>query len=111
MYHVFADVGEFAGGQVIPTRSSDALQVDGLALHKDGKMRLLLANLTDKAQTVTVQGLGLRVRARWLDETNAEEAMRAPEQFRAVPGETLPTDGGVLRLAMRPYAVARIDAI
>ena len=52
MYHVFADVGEFAGGHVIPSISSDTLHVDGFTLHKDGKRRVLLSNLTDKQMSV-----------------------------------------------------------
>ena len=52
-YHVFADVGEFSGGQVIPSRSADRLAVDGLALRKDGKLRVLVANMTAEPQTVS----------------------------------------------------------
>ncbi len=37
MYHVFADIGEYARGQVLPTRSSNPLHVDCLALRSGGK--------------------------------------------------------------------------
>jgi hypothetical protein len=43
--HVLANVGEFAGGEVIPTTSGDISKEDGLALHKDEGTRVLLANL------------------------------------------------------------------
>ncbi len=111
LFHVLADVGEFAGGQVIPTTSSDTLQVDGLAVRKDGKTRAILANLSPEPQQVTVQNLGRRVRVRRLNETNAEEAMLSPEDFRAGEGETLQTSGGVLELSLLPYAIARIDTV
>jgi hypothetical protein len=109
LYHVFADVGEFVGGAVIPTVSSQSLQVDGLALHKAGRLRLLLANLTPELQTVTVTGLPAQVHVRMLDETNAHQAMHAPEEFRASAAETQPTPEGRLTLALRPYGVARVD--
>jgi len=109
LYHVLADVGEFAGGEVIPTTSSDTLKVDGLALRKDGSVRVILANMTSKPQQVTVQNLSQRVRVRYLDETNAEEAMVFPEKFRTREGGTLQTDGGALELSLLPYAVVRLD--
>jgi hypothetical protein len=112
LYHVLADVGEFAASQVVPTRSSDPLRVDGLALRggdKGGAARVVLANLSPEPQRVTVRGLGARVRVRLLDETNALAAMTAPEDFRAEVGEETETDGGALELELLPYAVARID--
>ncbi|MFC1976295.1 hypothetical protein ACFLXQ_07840 [Chloroflexota bacterium] len=109
LYHVLADVGEFAGGEVIPTTSSNTLQVDGLAIHKDGKTRLILANLNAEPQQVAVQNLAEQVRVRYLDELNVEEAMQSPEEFRTQPGDFQQTSGGTLKLSLLPYAVARID--
>jgi hypothetical protein len=110
MYHVLADVGEFAGGEVLPTTSSSTLKVDGLALRKDGKTRVLLANLSPEPQHVIVSNLSQRVRVRHLDETNAEEAMRSPEDFRSQAGELHETSSGALELSLLPHAVARIDS-
>jgi hypothetical protein len=110
LYHVLADVGEYAGGEVIPTKSSDALKVDGLALRKDGKVRVVLANLSPEPQQVSVHNLGPQVRVRKLDETNAEAATRSPEDFRAEAGETVGTPGATLELSLLPYAIARIDS-
>jgi hypothetical protein len=45
-----------------------------------------------------------------LDASNAEEAMRAPEAYRAAAGTAHKTDGGGLTLALPPYAVVRLDA-
>lgn len=110
MYHVFADVGEYAGGDVVPTTSSDSLLVDGLALHKDGKTRVILANLSPNPQQVSVQNLSQSVRVSYLDETNAEAAMISPEAFRAAEGKLTRTNQGALELSLLPYAVVRIDA-
>jgi hypothetical protein len=110
LYHVLADVGEFAGGEVVPTRSSQPLRVDGLALRKDGRLRVLIANLSAQPQQVTVHNLGQQVRLRTLDETNAQAAMQNPEEFRAQAGEWVRTSAGSLLLTLRPYAVARIEA-
>ena len=41
VYHVLADIGEFAGGEVLAGQPSDALAVDGIALRKDGRVRVL----------------------------------------------------------------------
>lgn len=109
MYHVLADVGEFAGGEVLRTTTSDTLTVDGLALRKDGKTRVLLANLSHEPQSVSVNGLTQTVHVRHLNETNAEEAMRSPEDFRAQEAEAVQTSEGVLALRLLPYAVVRID--
>jgi hypothetical protein len=111
LYHALADVGEFAGGEVILSESSDALKVDGLALRNDsGKTRVLLANLSSEAQQVSVQNLGQNVRVRHLDETNVAAAMDSPEDFRAEEGSPVQTTDGTLVLSLLPYAVVRIDS-
>jgi hypothetical protein len=110
LYHVLADVGEFAGGEVIPTRSSHPLRVDGLALRQGNRMRVLLANLSADPQQVTVHNLGEQVRLRYLDETNAEAAMQAPEEFRVQAVELVQTSAGSLSLSLLPYAIVRLEA-
>lgn len=111
LYHVLDDVGEFAGGKVVPSASNTPLAVDGLVLRKDGKTRVLLANFTDKEQSVQVKGvrLGKAWALRILDETNAESAIASPEAFRKQRGETLETRDGQFEIHLRPYAVARMD--
>jgi hypothetical protein len=76
---------------------------------KEGKERVLVANLCPEVQQVTVRNLGRRVRIRSLDETNAEEAMLRPEEFRAQAGRLEETQRGTLSLTLLPYAIARID--
>jgi len=109
LYHVLADVGEFVGGEVIPTKSNRPMLVEGLAVVKDGHTRLLLANLSPEPQQVTVKNLGKQVRVCYLDETNVEAAMVSPTEFRAQTGDLLQTSVGRLLLHLLPYAVVRID--
>lgn len=109
LYHLLADVGEFAGGMVAPSQSSDPLAVEGLTLYQGDRVRVLLANLTGEPQSVSVAGLGDAVQVRFLDETNAEAAMQAPEDFRTAPGEWRSTGQGQLLIELPPYALARMD--
>ena len=109
LYHVLADFGEFANGAVIPAKSSDPLRIEGVVLHKDHKNRLLLANLSPKAQTVKVSALASTVRLRMLDERNVEEAMTSPEKFRSQQGEAQNTTKGDLEINLLPFAIARLD--
>ena len=109
MYHVFADIGEYAGGQALAAHSSDRLAVDGLALRKGERRRILLANFTDQPCTVNVVGVAQTSRIRLLDETNVEWAMRSPDEYRSAGESLRAPDQGRLALDMLPYAVARVD--
>jgi hypothetical protein len=109
LYHVLADVGEFAGGEIIPARSSAPLAVEGLILRVRGVEAILLANGTPAPQTVDLPGVSGAVRVRLLDTTTALDAMRAPEQFRTSGFELLADE--VLTLRLPPYAVARVDHV
>jgi hypothetical protein len=110
LYHVFADAGAFAGGQIVRSRSSDPLRVDGLALRKGAKTRVLLANFWPDPQKVEVRGLSPEVRVRMMDEDSAVRAAADPQGFFTEPGEARQAPGGRLELELPPCAVARIDA-
>jgi hypothetical protein len=111
LYHVLADVGEFAGGGVAISTSSAPLRVEGLVLRKGDRTRILLANFAPEPQTVRVicTSLGKSVRVVQLDETNIEAAMNSPETFRAEPGHSIEAREGELELNLAPFAIARID--
>ena len=109
LYHVLADVGEFAGGHVVASRSSAPLRFDGLALQRGARTRLLLASFADEPQRVLVSGLRGALSVQTLDASSAEQAMRSPELFRAQAGEPLAVDGE-LAVALPPFALVRIDA-
>jgi hypothetical protein len=107
MYHVFADVGEFADGEIIPTLSSNPHIVEGLSICEGNRLCVLVANLTDKAQDVKIKGLPDTVEQRFLDETNALQAMKEPLAFRS-EGQIMDTDDGELSVRLNPFAILRL---
>jgi hypothetical protein len=110
LYHVLADIGEFAEGGLQPARSSAPLAVDGLILVQEERVRVLLANFTPEPQQVTVDaGLG-EAMVRLLDAANAEAAMTDPEAFCAETGKPITGEGGALTLVIPPFGYARLDA-
>jgi hypothetical protein len=110
LYHVLADVGELAGGAVLPVHASDPRAVEVLALRRGPQTRLLVANLTAQAQAVRLYGWGPQARVRRLDDTTAIEAMQSPEAFRRRQMEPLAVREGRLDLVLHPYAVVCVDA-
>lgn len=93
VYHVLREVGEFAGGQVRELDTSDELSAVGIALRKQGQLRLLVANLTDAPQTVMLRGLGGK-----------------PVSVQILGGEpsrTMPE----LSIPLPPYGIARLDQV
>jgi len=58
IYDVLRDVGAFAGGTVRACTTTDPAAVVGLVLERDGRRRLVLANLVDDPRTVSVRGFG-----------------------------------------------------
>ncbi len=111
MFHVFTDVGEFAGAEVLRAQSSDPLVIDGLALRLDGKIRVLLTNFTPNMQRIAIHGLRGDVNLHRLDEHNAADALRNPQAFRAQPGERLTPAGDGLHVELAPFALARLDLL
>ncbi|MFW6189050.1 MAG: hypothetical protein ACOC7T_01335 [Planctomycetota bacterium] len=109
VYHVFADLGEFADGRVVETETSDPLRLSGFAVRRGRTTRVVLANLTGETQQVALQGVAGRAEVRLMDENNAETAMREPEAFRG--GRPLPVEvpRGRLEVQLPPYALARVD--
>jgi hypothetical protein len=110
LYHVLADVAEYVGGNVLPSRSSDPLALDGIVLQQGERRTLIIANLRQETQQARIAVAGRHVRVRYLDETTMHSAMTDPEAYRAQPGAAVATPDGVLMITLRPYAVARIDA-
>ena len=118
LYHVLVDFGGMSGGEIVPSKSSDSLLVDGLILKKGRWVRMLIANLTAEAREVTVQYPGLQgyVRVEVLDETNVEMAMSEPERFRGrrssehgIDTEDVLDDR--VRLTLNPYAVVCVKGV
>jgi hypothetical protein len=109
IYHVLADIGEFAGGEILPVISSDRLRIEGLALRAGSRTRILVANMSRDSQRVTVDKLPTQTSVRHLDETNAEEAMRHPEKWRKQEGLLMQPVNGRLAIEILPFSVATLD--
>ncbi len=107
LYHVFADVGEFAGAEVLSLRSSKSLAVVGLALRQGERTRLLLTNLTAQPQVVRLPGLPDRVQIYRLDAENFSDATTAPANYRKMGQTMFVEEAAPLRLP--PYSVTRLD--
>jgi D-apionolactonase len=114
MYHVFADVAEFRGGQILAAASARPPAVNAAVLRKDGRLSVLVANLTNEHQKVRLVEGTLRLEdterqrlavktARMLDETSVDVAMRDPEIFR----ERWRKSGAELELL--PFAYCRLE--
>ncbi len=71
---------------------------------------MIIANLSPERRRVRLPNLSGPVRARFLDETNAVQAMTAPEAFRAEPAPPWPPAAGQLTLDLLPYALVRLDS-
>jgi len=110
MFHVFADLAEFS--RLYPTHSSHPLDVEAMTL-LDGKnrRRILAANLMNQHQQVRIKTGSCRALVRYLDETNAHDAMTAPEEFQENPGTVVESGSGKIELNLLPYALARVDVL
>jgi D-apionolactonase len=109
IWHAMAEMGEFAGGEVLHTPSSDALKVIGLTLRQAGRTRTLIANLTADAQVARLAVAGPSVWVKRLNGGNLREAMLTPEAFRAKEGDELRAENGELRLSLLPHELLRLD--
>jgi hypothetical protein len=107
LYHVLADVGEFAGGEVHRTVSSQPLAVASLLLACGVRRRLVVANLGSLSRRIAFVGLGGIRLLRCLDSTNCHQAMTQPELFRASP---MPEPSPLDCLELGPGAIATLDS-
>jgi hypothetical protein len=110
LYHVFADIAQFAAGQIQRTCSSHPLLVTGLTLvDEKGGRRILVANLSAATQQLKIDCGDCCAAIRYLDETNVERAMNDCEVFRREPGAPARSSAGKLSVRLLPFAVARVD--
>ncbi|MEQ8676610.1 MAG: hypothetical protein RLP44_02205 [Aggregatilineales bacterium] len=104
MFHVFRALGEFVGGEVIISHSTHPRNVEGLTLFNGQNFRVILANLTAKSQSVTLENLVGDCTVRVLDEAMARACMTDPDTFWA---QSTAFNGKTLELP--PYALAIVD--
>lgn len=108
LYHALADVVGWQGHAVLECNSTDPLTAVGLAvLTEDGLVRLLVANLTPRAQDIIVGPLHGPVAIRRLNEATAEHAGTAPAAFRRKSAREDMSGEGALTL--ESYEVVRVD--
>lgn len=104
LYHVLADVGDFAGGEAVRTEASDPLAVASLLLRSSGRRRLIVANLSAEPRRAKLQEFDGIVLSRTLDVSSNLISMTKPEQF---PEQSTPFHGVDVELA--PHAVVTLD--
>lgn len=85
VYELLREIGEFAGGTVRQVDSSDTLAAVGLALHKPGRLRVIVANLSGEPQTVTLRGIS------------------------SDPGKAHSAASGMVKIGLPAYGIGRID--
>ena len=109
VFHVLADVNEFAGGTMRLLSCAARSDVTGCLLEKSGKKRWLIANMSLGPATITVSGLSRNIYAKSLDETTFGQACNQPALFRKKKGKAARVSLGSLKIELRPYAIARLD--
>ena len=90
VYHLLANLGEFAGGTVQQIESSDPLRAVAIVLQKPGRRCVLVGNLTGKTLTPSLRGLG------------------PPAELRYLSGGTKAASP-LLPVELPPYGIARIN--
>lgn len=112
LYQVLADIGQFAGGFVLPLEVSAPQCIAAMALHFENRRAVLCANLTGNPQKcrLFVPDSINRVSCRQLDAASVERSLRM-----AVPGARLDSDrvveahGGMVEAALPAFAYARLS--
>lgn len=109
LYHVFADAAEWKNGSVVAYNSNSPLTVAALAVESEGRLHLLVVNLTSMPQRVVLGPLTTtQVSLRSLDVQTVQEAMLQPESFRQ-HWKQREVQGEELVLDLAPFATVRID--
>jgi hypothetical protein len=109
VYWVFAMLADMKGAQVVEAQIGRRLLLEGLALQKDGKVRVLIANLLPSAQSVQVTGLPAgTARITQLNEQTMPAAAFDPGTFE---GQSAPlaVESGRAELVLLPYETAFIE--
>ena len=110
LYHVLADVNEFAGADVIPLRTTEPLGAIALMLRKGNRTRIIAENLTLKPVAVRLRlpQPSERMNVYRMDEHSYGVATKEPNRFRAAPVEKIETRD--LGFVLLPYGVMRLDS-
>ena len=111
VYHLLRDVSEFGGAPLLAC-SGDPLRAAAIAVRRDGRSAILVANLRPEPLAIEVRlPRQLRpsgVRIRRLNTVTAMAAMLSPESFRR-QAQAQPVRRATLRLELLPYEYSRLD--
>jgi hypothetical protein len=109
MYHVFADVGEFAGSTMRVFHPERGNSVEACVLEKNGRKRILVANLTREKRVIAIHNLPEYVRVKLLNDRTIHQACFQSEIYRKNRGRKTETIHSTLRVTLGGYGIARID--
>lgn len=104
--HTFADVGEFAGGEVLHSRTSEPLKLESLFLKQGTRCRAIIANLTAHPQQFSAAAIPAEVRMKFLDEKSYALATGSPRDFRT---KFLRASQKLDLYGLRPFQVITFD--
>ncbi len=93
VYHLLREIAEFKGGSVYKTDTSDSLSAVALAVYKQGRLRVLVGNLTGEAQTITLR-----------------ELSGDPVDVQILGADTIESTPE-LSISLPPYGIGRIDRV
>jgi hypothetical protein len=96
LYHLFAALGDVAGGEIDTVAITDPACLSGLAIRKDSLLRLFVANYKPVERRVRIEGL-----------SGAFEMHRLGSE--TAPVERPSVSGGGPELVLGPYEVLWID--
>jgi D-apionolactonase len=109
LFHVFAALADFAGGEVLTVSLREPFSTEALAVRSGDRVRILIANFDETASTVTLRAPLADATVRTLDETNVAAASTDVDHLRSEGGESVAVTSGALTVELKPFAVARID--
>src|SRR5215217_3021494 len=110
IYHVLADVADFQAGQIMPVTLSDGLRVQALALRDGGRVRVILANMTDEPLSISLEIPGAGgATVRRLDDRTVYLAATGPGAFRA-SAQPISVTNGTVMVDLPPFGLASVDA-
>jgi len=109
VYHVFRAIAPFSGGESAWVTIPRPFESAALAVTKEGKLRLLVGNLTEFDQEIVLEGMAVRdTTMAVLDETTYERAAVDPDWLASAMAPFGIEDGRAT-LHLKPYAVAFVD--
>ena len=109
LYHVLADAGEFRRGEGLKISSSDGLQVLGLGLRKQGRLRVIAAYFGKSSGQVRLSGLPSGSwRLRMLDIKHLHAARFDPNAYRA-ESEAAQVQAGEIELDFEGVGTVTLD--